>query len=222
VKSPSPVGFTQSLSAFGTGGNRAAPLKELKTTIYGLVSHGKYFPTCSASKIAQMKSDSFCPKKALVAQGGVFAQLGAATVPAAAGTACNPYLHVWNAGQGKLTFFFLIIPPKWTCATLSTGASAPYPGTVKNKGKNLVIDVPLPPDVSTQAGGLTGVYSALLNESIKYAKQTTKVKGKKVGYFESVGCKKGKRPWSQLFKAQNFTPPGGTGTQTLSGSAKCS
>ena len=84
------------------------------------------------------------------------AKLGAATTLVGAGTPCNPFLHVYNGGKGKLVFFFVIIPPKYTCATLKTGASAPYSGTVTQQGKNLVIDVPLPPDVSTSAGGLNG------------------------------------------------------------------
>ena len=35
--------------------------------------------------------------------------LGKATDPTTAGTAgsCNPILHVWNAGQGKLVYFFV-------------------------------------------------------------------------------------------------------------------
>jgi hypothetical protein len=212
-------GFRTLLTASGTSGNRAAPLTDIKTTIYGLKSNGKDFPTCSATKIAASKSDSFCPKGALVAQGPVKSLLGAAIQPTSAGTPCNPYLHVWNAGQGKLTFFFVIIPPKYICATLSTGASAPYPGTLTQSGKNMVMNVPLPPDVSTAAGGLTGVYASLISEDLSWKKQTTKVKGKTVGYFQSVGCQKGKRPYSTAFTALSFA--GASGTSTVSGSTGC-
>jgi hypothetical protein len=220
---PVPVGFTQSLGAKSlTAGNRAAPLVDIKTTIYGLTANAGAFPICTDKQITadQLKWDKACPKGSLVAQGPVNAKLGPGTTLVGAGTPCNPYLHVYNGGKGKLWFFFNIIPPKYTCATLKTGASAPYPGFVKQVGKNLVTDVPLPPDVSTSAGGLQGVYGSLILENLKWAKLSKKVKGKTVGFQQSVGCKNGKRPWSVVFTAVNNgakLPP-----VTVSGSSKCS
>ena len=64
-KAPSSMGFTQKYLANGTGGNRTAPLTDIKTTIYGMVSDGKDFPTCSLAKIQAAKSDTGCPKGAL-------------------------------------------------------------------------------------------------------------------------------------------------------------
>jgi hypothetical protein len=194
---PSAVAFTENLGAKGLEGNRAAPLVDIKTTIYGIRTNAAKFPTCSASKITSnpAKWDKVCPKKSLVATGPVNALLGPASDLKATGSPCNPFLHVYNGGGGKLVFFFVIIPPKYTCATLQTGASAPYIGHVKQVGNNLVTDVPLPPDVSTKAGNLTGVYGSLIKEALTFKKVTTKVKGKTVGYNESFGCKNGKRPY---------------------------
>jgi hypothetical protein len=229
TKSPVPVGFTQTYNAFGTNGDLAAPLTDIKTSIYGLKADAKDFPTCSASKISALKSDSFCPKKALVAQGPVNSTLVPSKTPKGPGSPCNPYLHVWNGGVGKggvgkVTFFFVIIPSKgYSCGALTTGAAAPYFGTVKQHGKYLVTDVFLPPDVSTQAAGLKGIYGALTRTVLHWAKLTTRVKGKTVAYQESFGCQGGKRPWSMSFKATNFpTAPGGTtSTKQVSGSANC-
>ena len=217
-----PISFTQTLSANGTSGHRAAPLTRLTSTLYGLRTNGKYFPTCSMATIGNPAHlyDKACPKGSLVAQGPVTALLGPATDGSASKQSpCNPYLKVYNSGQGKVTFFFNIAPPKYTCATLSTGASAPYPGTLKVQGKNLVLDVVLPPDVSTKAGNLPGVYASLIHYTLKWSKLTTKVHGKTVGFIESIGCKAGKRPWSQGFTATNFG--GGSGSGTVAGSAKC-
>jgi hypothetical protein len=225
TRSPVPVGFTQTLLASGTSGNHAAPLVDLKTTFYGMRSNGKDFPTCSASKIAHMKSDSFCPPKALVAQGTVNSLLVASSSPQGPATPCNPYLHVWNGGQGKVTYFFVIIPSKgYTCGSLATGSSAPWLASSSQQGKNMILDVKLPADVSTKAGGLTGIYGAVIKIVLVWNKLTTRVKGKTVGYFESIGCKSGKRPWSQQFSAVNY--PGAAGgsknTQTVVGSPRCS
>jgi hypothetical protein len=218
---PSSLGNTETYTAQGLEGNRAAPLVDIKTTMYGVRSNANQFPTCSASQITAnpAKWDKVCPKKSLVATGPVRALLGPATDLKAKGSPCNPFLHVYNGGGGKLVFFFVIIPPKYTCATLQTGASAPWIGHVKQVGNNLVTDDPLPPDVSTKAGNLTGVYGSLIKEVLTYKNLTTKVKGKTVGFHESFACKNGKRPYVVQFTAVNHgvkeTP------QRVAGSAKC-
>jgi hypothetical protein len=224
-KKPAPIGYTQTLSAANnTAGSRAAPLVDIKTTIYGLISNGKRFPTCSATQIGNAKDDTSCPKKALVAQGPVNAILGTGTTLAGSGTPCNPYLDVWNGGNNTVVYFFKIIPPNYTCATLQNGASAPYIGHISQQGKNMVQDVPLPPDVSTQAGNLSGVYGSLIKEKLTWSKLTTKVKGKTVGYTESIGCKGGKRPWSVQFTAvtsPSTQQPPTKETETVTGSNSC-
>ena len=51
-KKPSPIGFTQDITATGTNGNRTAVTLDFLTKIYGLKVDGKDFPTCSLHKIA--------------------------------------------------------------------------------------------------------------------------------------------------------------------------
>lgn len=216
-KKPSPIGFSEVYTAANdTAGNRAAPLIDIKTTIYGLRSNAKNFPTCNGTQITARKSDSFCPKKALVATGPVKALLGDSSLKGM-GSPCNPFLHVWNGGKGKLWFFFTTNPTH-TCGGLTTGATAAYPGFVKQKGKNLVTDVPLPPDVSSSVAGIPNFYGSLIMQDLTFKKLTTKVKGKTVGYNESFACNKGKRPYSVAFTA---TSPSGKETKTVKGSAKC-
>ena len=78
---PVATGFIETLTAKNaTSGLRAGALIDIKTTIYGLVSNAKKFPTCDGNKISAMKSDSFCPKKALIATGPVNAILGDPTL----------------------------------------------------------------------------------------------------------------------------------------------
>jgi hypothetical protein len=221
---PKNIGFNQTLSAAGMGGNRAAPLVDIRTSIYGLKSNGKYFPICTAAIITRdhTKWDANCPKGSLVAQGPVNAILGASITPAAPGSACNPYLHVYNSGQGKLTFFFVVFG-KYQCAGLKTGASAPFPGTIRQVGKLEVTDVPLPPDVSTEAGGLKGIYAALIKENLTWFNNTTKVGRTTIGANQSVACVGHKRPWKVQFTAQKFPTQAGpnTVTQTVAGSSPC-
>ncbi len=221
---PVPVSYTQNIVAKGTGGNRTAVLTDIVTKIYGLKADGKDFPTCSASKISAAGDDTSCPKGAMVATGFITASVGAANNFTAAGSPCDPLLHVWNGGQGKLSFFFVDQEPNHEClgGALKTGQVGPYPATYKTQGKYLVVDVPVPKYVSFPAPGVAG---SLETEHLVWAKLTKKVKGKTVAASASVACLKGKRPYTTTFTANLPTSTGAPGpsqTSTVKGSAACS
>jgi hypothetical protein len=221
---PVPVGYTQNIVAKGTNGNRTAVLTDITTKIYGFKADGKDFPVCSAAKIAGAGADTSCPKGAMVASGFITAAVGSATNFTAPAQSCDPLLHVWNGGQGKLTFFFVDQAPNHLCldGNLKTGQVGPYPSTYKTQGKYLVIDVPVPKYVSFPAPGVAG---SLESEHLVWAKITTKVKGKTVAATASVACLKGKRPYTTTFTANLPTStgaPGANNVTTLKGSAPCS
>jgi len=222
---PVPVSYVQKIKAQGTNGNRTAVLTDITTKIYGLKADGKDFPQCSASKISAAGDDTSCPKGALVATGSITASVGAAKDFTTAGTACDPLLHVWNSGQGKLTFFFVDQAPNHLClnGALKTGQVGPYPATYKTQGKYLVVDVPVPKYVSFPAPGLAG---SLESEHLNWLKVTKTVKGKTVAASASVACLKGKRPYTTTFTANLPDPttgnPGPNNVTTVKGSAPCS
>ncbi len=224
AKKPVPIGFTEKITADGTNGNRTAILLDIKTKIYGLKADGKDFPTCSTAKIAAAGSagDTVCPKKAQVASGAITAALGSPTNFSASSAGivpCQPFLNVWNGGQGKLVFFFHTNTTNHTCAfgAVTTGDTPPYPGSYKEQGKYMVTDVPIPSSISFPSG-LAG---SLLTEDLNWLKKTTKKHGKTVASIASIGCKHGKRPYSTTFKA-TLPPTHQTQFHTVSGSAKCS
>jgi hypothetical protein len=209
--------------ASGTNGNRTATLLNITTKIYGLVLDGKHFPTCSSAKIAAagVNGDTVCPAKAAVAKGAITALLGSASDLKKAGAACNPLLHVWNGGQGKLVYFFVDQAPNHKClgGLIHTGQVGPYPATYTRQGNNLVINVPIPTYVDYPLGPNVLVGS-LTSENLTYQSNTTTVGGKKVVSIASVGCKTGKkRPYSVSFKARlgSGTPE----TTTVSHVASC-
>ena len=214
-KAKSPIGFTEHYTATGNNGNRTAPLTDIKTKIYGLTVNQKSFPTCSAAKIAAAHSDSKCPKGALVATGGITAILGPVADPSASApnqAPCNPVLHAWNGGPGKIVFFF-VAPSPTTCAGLQTGAVPPFVGKVRTVGKTLVMVTPIPAYVSFPINGIEG---SLTSETLHFLNKSSK--GKPA--IASTGCKKGKRPYSVTFTAE--TAPGGSKESgTVSGTQKC-
>jgi hypothetical protein len=218
---PKPIGYTENLTAKGTGGNRTAILEDITTKIYGLTADQKDFPTCSLSAISAAGNDTVCPKGALVASGWITAQVGSPTNFQSPAAPCDPALDVWNSGAGKMTFFFVDTPAhNCNALGLKTGSTGPYPATVKKSGKFLVVDVPIPSFINRPLG-LAG---SLETEHLVWTHASKKVKGKTVASLASVACQGKKRPFSVTFKA-NLPGPTGTGgvtqSKTVSGSAAC-
>lgn len=223
TRSPKEISFGLSLGAANrTKGSRAAPLTDIKTSIYGLVDNQKGFPTCSASKImSNRRFDKACPKGSLVASGTVQSEIGSSNL-SAKGEPCHLVLNVYNGGNNTLVYFFETSPlagAGFNCGGLHTGAAKPYFGHLSRVGNTLVQNVVLPPDVSTMAGGLPNVYGSLTAEHLTWFSYSHKVHGKTVYSQASVGCKAGKRPWTVTFSAVN----GGAKlpSVTVRGSARC-
>lgn len=218
---PAPLGFAQIFGAAGTNGNRTAVLSDIRTTIYGLKVDSKDFPTCSESKIASAQTDAVCPKQAQLASGSITAVLGPVSNFSSSATQypCNPDLHAWNSGPGKITFFFVDQGSNQCLSgAIKTGQVGPYSATYKNVGKNFVLDVPIPSTVDYPLGP-TSLAGSLTSETLNWLKVTAKVHGKTVAAISSVGCLHGKRPYTNTFTA---TLPGtGTQTVTVPGSAAC-
>jgi hypothetical protein len=222
---PVPTTYTQDIKATGTNGNRTAVILDIKTKIYGLKESGATGKglTCSPEQIAAAhgKGDVGCPKASMVASGFITAVVGSPSDFKATGAPCDPLLHVYNNGPGKLTFFFVDQAPNHLClnGAVPTGSTPPYPGTYKQQGKFLLVDVPVPHAVSFPAG-LAG---SLVTEHLVWKKMSFKVKGKSVPSVASIGCKGSKRPYSTTFQA-TLPAPSGTGTpqnDTVSGSTGC-
>jgi hypothetical protein len=217
AKKPQKIAFHLNIGVTPTtAGDRTGILLNIKTTIYGLKLDGKNFPTCSLAQINSAGTDTGCPKGAEVATGSIKALLGSPSNPSATGAlTCDSQLDVWNAGQGKLAFFF-VDTTAHPCANgvIHTGQVPPYPATYKNVGKNLVVNVPIPKTVDYPAAGLVG---SLQSETLYWKGVTSK----RHTSIASVACKGSKRPYSTVFTAAPITG-GPSQATTVPGSAPCS
>jgi hypothetical protein len=220
-KSPVGLSYTQTLNAKNVDSTKAAAvLTNIQVKTYGLVSNSSKFPTCDGTKFTTLKSDKQCPKLSKFASGHVNSDLGDPTLALSNRTPCNPDLDVFNAGHNKLWFFFTTHSAS-QCAGLTTGATAPYQGTVKQQGNFQVVNIPLPPDISTRVAFQPNFYGSLIHETLAWPKLklAKKVKGKTVYNNVSVGCVKGKRPWTVTYTST--TNGSNKSVQSISGSSKC-
>ncbi|HTW11327.1 MAG TPA: hypothetical protein VME01_01180 [Solirubrobacteraceae bacterium] len=232
------ITMTESLgSTPPTGFGRPYPLADILTTLYGVSApYAKYFPKCTVAMINDAggsgKWNSICPKGSLVAKGTVGSSLGDSTANdptlSNAGNPCNLSLWVYNAGPGKLAYFFTV-SSSTACMGLNTGAAAAYPGTAVEKGHSLVNNVPEEADISFNAGG-AGLWGPLLTETLTWNGKV-KVKGKTYSYLVSTGCKGKSRPWSVSYTGTDYTGTNAAPTSdvttnlltpvTVSGKASC-
>jgi hypothetical protein len=220
AKKPVATGYTEDLKASNTTtADRTAVLLDIKTSIYGLKANVKGVATCSAAQISAAKNDTVCPAAAKLASGYITATVGSATDFSAAGAPCDPGLDVWNSGAGKVTFFFVETPAhNCNALGLKTGSTGPYPGTIKQSGKNLVTDVPIPAFVSFPLPGLAG---SLETEHLVWVKSTKTTSGKTQAVLSSVACQGTKRPFSVSFTATLPTAGPAKETKVVSGSGPC-
>ena len=204
AKAPVPIALTENFKATGNNGNRTAPLTDIKAVLYGVAFNGKSFPTCTPRRIASANSDAGCPKGALVGTGAVTAVLAAEADTGSRSTStvpCDPLLHVWNGGAGKLVFFFAERAPNHLCANgaITTGAIGPFTATVRTVGKKLVMNSRIPSYVSFP---LAGVEASVTTESLHFLKVTKTVGGRRLAEIAAAGCQAGKRPYSITFTAE--------------------
>jgi hypothetical protein len=211
AKKPKPFSYKLTYTATNSDSTKAAAvLKEIDTKIYGLTVAKKGFPTCSDKQIeTKPKYNGNCPKGSLIASGRVNSLLGDPTLAKSNRVPCNPYLAVYNGGNGKQWYFFYTKSTN-DCNGLTTGSTAPYEGFVSQQGKYLYTRVPLPPDISTSVANQRNFYGSLTKESLTWPNIT--VKGKAL--TNSVACQGKKRPWSVTFTSTD-------GKKTVSGSAAC-
>jgi len=224
---PAPATLTETLSATSaTQGDVAAPIVDIRTSVYGVRPNPRYFPKCTVGEIngagASTRTwNGVCPKGSLVASGHVQAALTSPSANLAGpGTPCSLGLSAYNGGAGKLTLFFTMSPA--TCSGLTTGAAAAWSGTVSDKGGYLNTDIPEPPDVSYDAGNI-GLFGSLESETLSFKRLTIRHDGRTIPFLESVGCSKRLRPYSVTYTATTSSTPSAANesSATVTGSKGC-
>lgn len=234
TSTPAATGVPTNGSA-STAYTRPYPLADIDATLSGIATpYVRHFPRCTVGEINAAGTargwNRVCPKGSQVASGSVNSVLGDSNLADPAAIApCHIGLHVYNAGPGKLAYFFTVASN--ACGSLTTGAAAAYPGTATVRGGVLYNNVPEVADISFEAGGLSGFWGSLLSETLTW-NGSVKVKGKTYPYMVSTGCKAGGHAWKVTYTATNYTgvvagptdpPPAGSWLPavTLKGRSRC-
>jgi hypothetical protein len=212
---PAPLSFVQHFRLKAAQpGALTGIVSEVKTEISGVKVDLAGFPSCSAAHVNSWRKASYasvCNKRALVASGWVTAQLGTATNFTPQGLNCDPVLNVWNAGHGKLTFFFETTRTHQCLGgQITTGQTPAFTGTYRRKGNSVLVTIPVPRAVTH-----IGPYLASVSSEHLFWRSTM---AKGLHDILSTGCR-GKRHFSYTFSATAPNQP--AETRTIRGSARC-
>jgi hypothetical protein len=185
-KKPVPVAVKFGYTVGEQAGQRPALVKQYSIKFDGLRVNGAAFPKCTAAAINKAGDDSACPTKAVVGTGTVKNFAGASNDPASKALACTLTLKVYNSGKNKGALYLRGGPPACPLQ-VSQAIDANYIASAT--GVTLRFNVG-----GTLHHPVAGVDNAVVSVTSSIKKLTTKVKGKTVGYYESVGgCRAGKR-----------------------------
>jgi hypothetical protein len=198
-------------------GQRPAIVSRYSIKFSGLRTNGKYFKTCTASKINAAGSDAVCSKAAKVGSGSVENKAGRTDTPSDTSIPCHLDLTLYNAGQGKLTLFLAGGPTKPNPCAIALSVAIPGTFTPVSGGVALRFSVP-----SSLLHPIPGIDNAVVQVTSSLPRKTFTLRRKhhrarKIGFFESVGgCKAGKRPVAVTFTQEDGT----VGTKTTSAACK--
>ena len=213
-KKPVPISVKFGYQVGEVNNNRPSPVKKYSILFDGLRVNTNSFPKCSAS---QLKASKAGCAKAIVGTGKVKNASGATNNPADKSIVCNLNLTVYNSGNNKGLLLLEGGPgqPEDRECPIEFG---PSNGTIPTnyargtRGTALEFSVP-----QTLLHPLATLDNSVYDVKSTIKRLTKKVKGKTVGYFESIGgCKANRRTVTVT-----FTPEKGS-TQKASSPAKCS
>lgn len=213
-KKPVAVKLRFGVDASGLTG-RPVTSQSFEVGFAGIRTNGKAFRTCTAAKINAAQSDRGCARAARVGSGRVHNLAGATGNLADTSITCDLNLTIYNAGNRRVALF-LQGGPSVAGASCPIGiAQAIDARFVRiSGGEALRFDIP-----TNLRHPVTGLDNGIVTIDSTILKRTTKVgrgkRARRVGYLESVGCRRGRR-------AVTLTLTSETGaTTTSSGSARC-
>jgi hypothetical protein len=184
---PRPAGATISYTVSTIPkGKRPNVVKQQVVTIEGTRLHTNAFPTCSTSKL-NATGPSSCPKGSLVGTGFFIVEVGPASSQSGKQLTCRVDLSVFNGGGNSLSYYtYANTANKNECPSSSVQPLA-VAAHVAEKKTTLVTTLKIPA-VDRHPGNNTAVDAAVIQSQVKFPVKSRKIKGKTVGFAETILC----------------------------------
>ena len=197
---PVPVQVKFGYDVGEVNGNRPSPVKKYSIKFAGLNVNTAPFPKCSAATL--QNGESGCPAGSKMGTGFIENATGAKDNPSDRSISCNAALSVYNSGNNKGVVYVAGSPnsadPRTKCAI---ELAAPIPATFVRSKTGTAMEFTVPPSLLHPLPTLDNAV-VKVTSTIRLATKT--VKGRKVGFFESIGgCVSGKRAITVTFTPES-------------------
>jgi hypothetical protein len=183
---PKPGGLSFTFDVSDPSGNQTPPVQTYTIMYEGGRINTGILPACKAVTLNAMASPdpSSCPSGSKIGSGKLTALIGSAGQPTSTASPCSASLSLYAAGKGHATLF--VSSKLGECpVALSQAIDMQY--MTKGAFAGLKFTVP---DLLRHQVGLD---ITVTHADVSLSKIVKTVKGKKVGYVESTGCKDGQR-----------------------------
>jgi hypothetical protein len=198
---PQPVKVTFNYTVNGPdSATQPAAVSRYTIELYGIRENGLRFPKCTAAAMQRAGGDSDCPAGSRMGSGTLQAVVYPSNDPKSTSTInCTKSVRFYNAGDRRAVIF--LTGPASQCG----GVGQPFiiPATfVNGAGGGESLRFTVPPAVLHPVAGLT---VAVRNVTTSINVKTRRVRGKRVGYFESRRCLGARRPIRVTFVEESGT-----------------
>jgi hypothetical protein len=186
---PKPSGLTLAYTVSTIPkGTRPNEVATLVSTIAGVQAHTNAFPTCSTSRLNnKSQGPSTCPKGSLVGTGYFIAEIGPASNQKIVALTCRVELSVYNGGGNSLSYYVYENPANKSECPPSAGIPLAFAAHLKEAGAALVQTIKIPVTV-LHPGNNKSLDAAVIKSSVTIPVKSKKVKGKTVGFGETILC----------------------------------
>jgi hypothetical protein len=172
-----------------TGANRPTTVQNFKLAFEGLRSNGKAFAKCTADTINAAQGDEGCSKAAIVGTGLVNNFAGTASDLTNRSITCDLKITLYNSGNKRMALF-LQGAPSGNVPHCAIPISQAIDARLVKAGTGEALQFTIPQNLMHPVAGID---NGIAKISTTIAKRTVRKGGKKVGFFEAVGCKGGRR-----------------------------
>jgi hypothetical protein len=203
AKKPVPVSLSFNYKVGEKDNMRPSSIKQYKIKFKGVKVNQKAIKgKCTAAQINNAGTAAQCPKNGIVGTGNVDNFLGPTNDPSSKSLHCYLALTLYNSTPGHLTLSLVGRKANPAPKDCITDIDTAIDGQYVTKSGFQILQFTVPPSLLHPVPGLD---NAVVDVTSKInLSKTTKVKGKKMAYYNVVGgCKNHKRPVEVEFVAEN-------------------
>jgi hypothetical protein len=189
---PVPVGARLGFNVQDTEGKRPKSMSALRIKLTGIVTNGRRFKACTATRIERDQSDRNCPRGSLIGAGFARNLAGNSNDFNDRSINCYLSLRLHNAGANKMALFVSGNPNETDPAKhCPLNPATAVPVNISRASGTSTMRLTIPDNLKRPAPNVT---NSIIEMRLNVPRKTTRHRGKRVGLMEARGkCTRNRR-----------------------------